>query len=136
MLSVPCEAGHGFGHPTSRSRGLAMRLPAAPSAATGQAAPARRWGSLVFRDDGTAELPGFGFAKGDVAGPVSSRQLSFGLLVQPAFLAQGRQLHALPAESFDACVFSMVLHHWTQEHQRESLDKAPPKNVGISFFLV
>ncbi|CAJ1435541.1 unnamed protein product [Effrenium voratum] len=39
-------------------------------------------------------------------------------------LREGRQLHALPAESFDACVFSMVLHHWTQEHQRESLDKA------------
>lgn len=35
----------------------------------------------------------------------------------------GPKLLGLPAESFDVCLFSMVLHHWTQELQHESLQK-------------
>eukprot|EP00439_Symbiodinium_sp_Y106_P031966 s5088_g3.t2 len=34
----------------------------------------------------------------------------------------GRQLVGLPAESFHACLLSMVLHHWPQEVQRQALD--------------
>ena len=37
----------------------------------------------------------------------------------------GRQLLGLPAESFDACLLSMVLHHWPQEVQQKALDTAP-----------
>lgn len=38
-------------------------------------------------------------------------------------LVSGPKLLGLPAESFDVCLFSMVLHHWTQELQHESLQK-------------
>ncbi|CAE7287578.1 Man1b1 [Symbiodinium microadriaticum] len=37
-------------------------------------------------------------------------------------LREGRQLLGLPAESFDACLLSMVLHHWPQEVQQKALD--------------
>ena len=43
----------------------------------------------------------------------------------------GRQLVGLPAESFHACLLSMVLHHWPQEVQRQALDTAPcPKRMA------
>ena len=48
----------------------------------------------------------------------------------PAQMA-GPRLQALPAESFDVCLFSMVLHHWSQELQREALDKAEHVVVSI-----
>eukprot|EP00439_Symbiodinium_sp_Y106_P028058 s5088_g3.t1 len=37
-------------------------------------------------------------------------------------IREGRQLVGLPAESFHACLLSMVLHHWPQEVQRQALD--------------
>eukprot|EP00927_Polykrikos_kofoidii_P057044 TRINITY_DN51152_c0_g1_i1.p1 TRINITY_DN51152_c0_g1~~TRINITY_DN51152_c0_g1_i1.p1 ORF type:complete len:282 (+),score=52.43 TRINITY_DN51152_c0_g1_i1:41-847(+) len=38
--------------------------------------------------------------------------------------SRGRNLLALPAVSFDICIFSMVLHHWTLESQARCLRTA------------
>eukprot|EP00434_Breviolum_minutum_P030839 symbB.v1.2.027271.t1/scaffold2786.1/size70438/4 len=49
---------------------------------------------------------------------------------------EGPKLLGLPAESFDVCLFSMVLHHWTQELQHESLQKAYELLVQSGIVLV
>eukprot|EP00435_Cladocopium_sp_Y103_P040223 s3631_g10.t3 len=51
-------------------------------------------------------------------------------------LREGPKLLGLPAESFDVCLFSMVLHHWSQDLQQDGLEKAYELLVHSGILLV